>query len=111
MYGTSVTWTNSTLPGAMLLLELARRLDEGQALDVADGAADLRDDDVGAGLLGRAADPLLDGLGHVRDDLHGAAEEVAAPLAGDERLVDGALGEVALAGEVLVDEALVVAEV
>ena len=94
-----------------LLLELARRLDEGQALDVADGAADFRDDDVGAGLLGRAADPLLDGLGHVRDDLHGAAEEIAAPLAGDERLIDGALGEVALAREVLVDESLVVAQV
>ena len=31
-----------------------------------------------------AADPLLDGLGHVRDDLHGAAEEIAAALAGDE---------------------------
>ena len=29
-----------------LLLELARRLDEGQALDVADGAADFRDDNV-----------------------------------------------------------------
>ena len=91
MYGTSVTWTNSTLPGPISFLELARRLDEGQALDVADGAADFRDDDVGAGLLGRAADPLLDGLGHVRDDLHGAAEEIAAPLAGDERLIDGAL--------------------
>ena len=96
---------------AGLLLELACRLDERQSLDVADGAPDLRDDDVGTGLLGRAADPLLDGLGHVRDDLHGAAEEIAAPLAGDERLVDGALGEVALAGEVLVDEALVVAEI
>ena len=96
---------------AGLLLELACRLDEGQPLDVADGAADFRDDDVGAGLLGRAADPLLDGLGHVRDDLHGATEEIAAPLAGDERLIDGALGEVALAREVLVDEALVVAEI
>ena len=36
---------------------------------------------------------------------------MSAPLAGDERLVDGALGEVALAGEVLVDESLVVAQV
>ena len=49
------------------------------------------DDDVGAGLLGDAAKPLLDGLGNVRDHLHGAAQEVAAALARDERLVDGAL--------------------
>ncbi len=97
--------------GRLLFFELAGRLDEGQPLDVADGAADLGYDDVGPGLLGRAADALLDGLGHVRDHLHGAPEEVAAALAGDERLVDGALGEVALARQVLVDEALVVAQI
>ncbi len=33
---------------AALLLELARRLDEGLALDIADGAADFGDYDVGA---------------------------------------------------------------
>ncbi len=97
--------------GRQLGLELARGLDERQALDVADGAADLGYDDVGAGLPGDAAQPLLDGLGDVRDDLYGAAEEVAAALAGDEGLVDRALGEVGLAREVLVDEALVVAQV
>ena len=36
-------------------------------------------------LLGDAAQALLDGLGDVRDHLHGAAQEVAAPLARDER--------------------------
>ena len=67
-----------------LLLELACGLYERQRLDVADGAADLGDDDVGARLLGDALQPFLDGLGDVRDHLHRAAEEVAAPLARDE---------------------------
>ena len=47
----------------------------------------------------------------MRDDLHRAAEEVAAALARDEVLVDGARGEVGVAREVLVNEALVMAEV
>ena len=56
-----------------LLLELARGLDERQRLDVADGAADLGYDDVGAGLVGDAPQARLDGLGDVRNHLHGAA--------------------------------------
>ena len=96
---------------SLLLLELACGLDERLRLDVADGAADLRDDDVGARLVGDAAQAFLDGLGDVRDDLHGAAEKVAAALARDKGLVDGALREVRFAREVLVDEALVMAQV
>ena len=96
---------------ALLLAELADGLDERLSLDVADGAAELRDHDVGAGLLLDAQEALLDGVRDVRDDLHGAAQEVPGALAADERLVDGAGGEVGAAGEVLVDEALVVAQV
>ena len=59
--------------------ELADRLEERQALDVADRAADLGDDDVD--VVGRElADGGLDLVGDVRDDLHGAAEVVAAAL-------------------------------
>ena len=99
------------LVAALLVAELADGLDEGLALDVPDRAAELGDHHVGAGLGLHAAEALLDGVRHVRDDLHGAAEEVARALAGDEALVDGSRGEVGVAREVLVDEALVVAEV
>ena len=95
----------------LFLPELTRRLDERLRLDVADGAADLGDDDVGTGLIGDAAQTLLDGLGNVRDHLHGAAEEVAAALAGDKGLVNGTLREVRFAGQVLVDESLVMPQV
>src|SRR5207237_7219852 len=54
--------------------ELADRLEERQRLDVADGSADLADDDVAVGGLAGAADPLLDLVGDVRDRLHGRAE-------------------------------------
>ena len=66
--------------------ELADRLEERQALDVADRAADLAQDDVGA--LGVVLDEFLDRVGDVRDHLHGAAEIVAVPLAGQHRPVD-----------------------
>ena len=97
--------------GAGLLAVLADGLDEGLGLDIADGATELGDHDVGAGLLLDTAELVLDGVGDMRDDLHGAAQKVAAALTGDEALVDGARGEVGVAREVLVDKALVVAEV
>ena len=58
-----------------------------------------------------AADPALDLVREVRDRLDRAAEIVAPPLAPDHLLVDLAGGHGAGPGEVLVDEALVVAKV
>ena len=83
----------------------------GQRLDVADRAADLDDDHVGVGAGRRLADARLDLVGDVRDHLHGRAEEVAAPLALDDRVVDRAGGHVGDPGQALVGEALVVPEV
>ena len=97
--------------GALLAAPLAHGLDEGLGLDVAHRAADLRDDDVGLRAICQAADAVLDGVGDVRNDLHGATEEVALALLGDEALVDGALRDVRIVCEVLVDEALVMAQV
>ena len=47
----------------------------------------------------------------MRDHLHGAAEEIAAALAGDEGFVNGTLREVRFAGKVLVDETFVMPQV
>ena len=94
---------------ADVLPQLADRLDERQALDVADRAADLDEDDVD--VLRDRADAVLDLVGDVRDDLHGAAEVVAAPLLLDHRQVDLAGGPVVVAGRHLVGEALVVAQI
>ena len=96
---------------SQLMAQLADCLDERLAFDVADGAADFGDHDVGAGLRCRAQNAILDGVGDVRNDLNGAAQEIAASLAGDKRLVDRALREVRFAREALVDESLVVAEI
>ena len=76
-----------------------------------DRAADLGDDEVDVAGLGDQRDPLLDLVGDVRHDLHGAAEVVAAALAADHRVVDPAGGDVRRAARVGVGEALVVAEV
>ena len=92
-----------------LVAELADRLEERQALDVADGAADLAEHEVEA--LVAVEDEVLDGVGDVRDHLHGGAEIVAAALLGDDLLVDAAGGDVVLPVGRAAGEALVVAEV
>ena len=70
--------------------ELADGLEERQRLDVADRAADLGDHDVDVLGLGDQLDAVLDLVRDVRDDLHGAAEVVAAALLADDGVVDGA---------------------
>ena len=79
-----------------ILAELADRFQERQALDVADRAADLDQDDVD--VVGRAADGVLDFVGDVRNDLDGAAQVVAAPLLLDDALIDLAGRPVGIAG-------------
>ena len=87
----------AAISSALLLAELADGLDECLALNVADGATELGDHNIGATLLLDTTEALLDGISHVRDDLDGAAEEVAAPLASDEALVNGTSSEVGVA--------------
>ena len=90
--------------------ELADGLQERLALDVADRAADLGDHHVDVG-VGQLADAALDLVGDVRNDLHGLAQELAAPLLVDHRQVDLAGGVVRVAGQRAVGEPLVVAQV
>ena len=96
---------------AGLVAELADRLEEGERLDVAHRAADLDDEQVGGLGLGVGADPILDLVGDVRDDLDGLAEVVAPALLLDHGGVDGAGRDVRAPVEVLVGEALVVPQV
>ena len=77
-----MVWTNTRLAAAEVVAQLADRLDERQALDVADRAADLADDEVEP--VGVGEREFLDRVGDVGDDLDGRAEIVAAPLAGDD---------------------------
>ena len=79
-----------------LVAELADRLEERQALDVADRAADLDQHEIEVVIA--VADEVLDGVGDVRDHLDGRAEIVAAPLLGEDLLVDAPGGDVVLAG-------------
>ena len=94
---------------AMLLAHLADGFEEGKRFDVADGAADFADDDID--IVRDFFHRGFDFVGDVRDDLHGFAEIVAAALLGDDLLVDAAGGEVVIAGEAGVGEALVVSQV
>ena len=95
---------------AEFLAHLADGFEEGERFDVADGAADFDDGDVGA-VGGHLAHGVLDFVGDVGNDLDGFAEVVAAALLEDDLLVDAAGGVVVVAREGRVGEALVVAEV
>src|SRR4051794_10878420 len=97
--------------GADLAAELPDRLEERQRLDVAHRSADLADDNVGRRRDGARADARLDLVRDVRNDLHRRTEELALTFLAQHGIPDRA-GRVARgAGEVLVDEALVVADV
>ena len=90
--------------------ELADRLQEGLAFDVAHRAADLGDDHVHAGAveLGQGG---LDLVGDVGNDLDGLAEELAPPLLVDHRKVDLPGRVVRVAVQRRVGEAFVMAQV
>ena len=90
---------------------LTGRLQIGLALDIAGGAADLRDDHVRAGLLPHPVDELLDLVGDVGDDLDRLAEILAPPLLAQHVPVHLAGGEVGEPVEVLIDEPFVVSQI
>jgi hypothetical protein len=94
---------------AEVLPELPDGLEERQRLDVAHRAADLGQHEID--VVGAGGDELLDGVGDVRDDLHGGAEIVAAALPVDDVLVDAARGDVVEPARGDPGEALVVPEV
>ena len=97
------------IPARQLVAELADGLEERQALDVAHRAADLHQHEVDPVVAG--GDECLDGVGDVRDHLHGAAQIVAAPLPREDLLVEAARGDVVGLLRRHAGEALVVAEV
>src|SRR5712692_4834270 len=94
---------------AELKPHLPHRFEEGQRLDVPDGAADL--DDRHFRLARAARDERLDLVGDMRDHLHGAAEVVAASLFSYHRIVDLAGGEVVVPVHPGRLETLVVAQI
>ena len=94
---------------AEVLAHLADGFEEGEGLDIADGSANF--DDGYVAVLGDLAHGVLDFVGDVGDDLDSFPEVVSATLFGDDLLVDASGGEVVVAGEAGVGEALVVTEI
>src|SRR5690242_17841099 len=92
-----------------LVAELANGLEKGQALDIANRAADLADDKILAAEVGQ--DELLDRVRNVGDHLHRRAEILAAPLAADHCRVDPAGGNRIAAPRGDADVALVMPEI
>ena len=107
----SVTCTFTTFCGADFENELPDRFQKRQTLDVAGRAADFRDDDVGFAFVRDLANAVLDFVGHVRNHLHGFAEVIAAAFLQDHAFVNLAAGEIVVARENAIGEALVMAEI
>ena len=92
-----------------IIAELANGLEEGQALDVADRATDLDQHEIEALVAGEHE--LLDGVGHMGDHLDGGAEIIAAPLLGDDVLIDAPGRDVVVLGRGASRETFVMAKV
>ena len=97
-------------PG-LLEPHLPEGLEEGEALDVPDGAPALHEEEVDLGLPGDEAEALLDLVGDVGNDLDAAPQVATLPLLPDDVLVDLARGDVVEARELDTEEALVGPEV
>src|SRR3984957_6685148 len=92
-----------------VVLDLPDSLEERQALDVADGAADLAQHEVEVVIA--VEDEILDRVGDMRNDLDGRAEIVAAPLLGDDVLIDATGGDAVGLGGGTPGKTFIVAEV
>ena len=92
-----------------LVPELPDRLEEGQALDIADRATDLTDHEILVFEI--AGDELLDRIGHVRDDLDRGAQIIATAFLRQHLGIDLAGGDIVAAARGDTGEAFVVAEV
>ena len=91
--------------------EFAECFDVEAVLEIADGAADFDEDDVGLLLDGELAEHVFHFAGDVGDHLDIAAEVSAVPFLVEDTPVDLTGGDEVIAGEVLVEHALVGAEV
>jgi hypothetical protein len=98
-----------TISARLFLAELADGLEEWEALDIADGAANFDQHEIIPIIAG--TDEVLDGVRHMRNHLHGPAQKVAAPFLGDDFLIDPAGGDVVLLVGVAPREALIMAKV
>ena len=77
-----------------VLAHLPDRLEKRQALDVADGAADLDDEHLGGLRPGQTRDALFHLIGDVRDHLNRATQVIPTAFLGDDRGVDLARSDV-----------------
>ncbi len=94
-----------------ILAHLTNGLQERQPLNVTHGAADFDDQHIRLRHTRGQPNAPLDLVGHMRDNLNGAAQIVAAPLLAQYCSVNLSTGNVAQFGEIDVDEAFIVTEV
>ena len=94
-----------------LMRHLPDGFQEGLALNVAGGAADLGDDYVGVGLCTDGIDEGLNLVGDVGNDLDGLTQILAPALFGKDIPVDLAGGQIGELVQVLIDEPLIVAQI
>ena len=91
------------------LSELADRFKKWQALNIANRAANFNQNEIKAFIA--RSDELLDSIGHMGNDLHGAAQKIPAPFLGDNVLIDAPRGYIVLLVGRPAREALVVTKI
>ena len=92
-----------------LVAKLAYRFEKRKRFDVTHRAADLADDEILVFVVGKHE--VLDGIGHVRNDLDRRAEIIAAALARQDVGIDAPGRDIVSPSRMNTGEALVMAEV
>ena len=100
-----------TVMPSYLAGNLANRFQERLALDIADCAADLRDNHIGVRHFPKPINEFLDFSRNMRDHLHRAAEILSAPFLVQHIPVNASGGQVGKLVQILVDEAFVMPQI
>ena len=111
MKGSQVTWTKKRVLAPHLVAKLAQGFHKGLRLDVADRAADFKDDHLRPGLFANQPDTAFDFVGDMRDDLDRAAQVIAVAFLADDLGIYLPGGEVAETAQADVHETFVVAQI
>ena len=100
-----------TVLAAHFQRNLADCLKKRLGFDITDGAADLRDHHVRAGLLSHTINEIFDLVGDVRDDLYGGSQILAASLLVEHIPIDLTGCQVGVFVQVFVDETLIMSKI
>jgi hypothetical protein len=92
-----------------ILAHLADSFEERQPFDIADGAADFDQDNIGLRFFGQPFEAVFDLIGDMGNNLDRTAEKITASFFGNDRTVNLSGGNIRILRQADIDKTFVVA--